>query len=204
MTAATVGGTRRRELLGIAGELFAEHGYHGTSIRLIADRAGLQSATLYSHFRSKAAIFRELLDGYFAALLPALEEASAAPAPAGERLTAMISVAIEIGQAHRDAFIMLSNDWRHIRTSADLQELVECRNRASALWAKVLDDAVADGSVRAEDVGDGDALWIVYALITGMVDNRYDAVDDRVHDAPTATLQRVLERGLIRQPSSPA
>ena len=45
-------GTRGRILLAGLG-LFAEHGYHGTSIRDIAAEAAVQSASLYAHFPSK-------------------------------------------------------------------------------------------------------------------------------------------------------
>ena len=51
--------TRLRILLaGLA--LFGDRGYHGTSIRDIAAEAGMQSASLYSHFASKEAILAEL------------------------------------------------------------------------------------------------------------------------------------------------
>lgn len=54
--------TRRRIAEG-ALELFTERGYHGTSIPLIARRAGIAEGTIYRHFESKEelvnAIFRE-------------------------------------------------------------------------------------------------------------------------------------------------
>ena len=53
-------GTRGRIL--VAGlEHFADRGYHATSIRDIASAAGLQSASLYTHFSSKEAILAELV-----------------------------------------------------------------------------------------------------------------------------------------------
>jgi AcrR family transcriptional regulator len=53
-------GTRFR-LLRAGLELFAERGYHGTSIRDIATAAGVQSATLYGHFGSKEDLLAELV-----------------------------------------------------------------------------------------------------------------------------------------------
>lgn len=197
MTVAT-GRDRREEILAIAGGLFAEHGYHGTSIRHIAAAAQLQSATLYSHFRNKPAMFRELIDRYFDALLPALTAAADGPGDAAARLTTMTRQSVEIGCEHREAFIALSNDWRHIRSSEELAGIVGRRNEATALWSSVLQAAVEEGSVRAHDTSQGAALWIVYASITGMVDDRYDAVAGPEHrrEPPTGVLLQVLERGL--------
>jgi AcrR family transcriptional regulator len=192
------GRDRREEILVIAGRLFAAHGYHGASIRTIADAADLQSATLYSHFKNKAAMFRELIDRYFDELLPALANASTLDASAAERLAAMTRDSIEIGLRHRDAFIALSNDWRHIRASDELADIVDRRNRAMALWTSVLRDGVADGTVDRDDIDHGAALWIVYAAITGMVDDRYDSVPGADHAPPIDALLRVLSRGLWR------
>ena len=45
--------TRRREMLDIAAAMFAREGYHGTSMRALAERAGVNPASLYHYFRSK-------------------------------------------------------------------------------------------------------------------------------------------------------
>ncbi len=45
--------TRRQEILQAAAELFAEKGYQRTSVREIADRAGIAPGTIYLYFDSK-------------------------------------------------------------------------------------------------------------------------------------------------------
>ncbi|PAY22038.1 TetR family transcriptional regulator [Dietzia natronolimnaea] len=42
--------------------VFARHGYHGASIRMIAEEAGLSVPGLYHHYRSKQAILAALVD----------------------------------------------------------------------------------------------------------------------------------------------
>src|SRR5207245_3023440 len=46
--------TRRSELTREAARLFAEKGYHGTSIGDLADARGVQKASVYHHIESKA------------------------------------------------------------------------------------------------------------------------------------------------------
>lgn len=51
----------RQVILDAACALFLEHGYHGTSMRQIAGRAGLALGGIYNHFSGKEDIFRILL-----------------------------------------------------------------------------------------------------------------------------------------------
>jgi AcrR family transcriptional regulator len=51
-----------RTILTTARRLFAESGYTGTSIRRIAQEAGVAPQTIYSHFGSKAGVLRGLID----------------------------------------------------------------------------------------------------------------------------------------------
>jgi AcrR family transcriptional regulator len=52
----------RQAVLTVARRLFAEHGFDGTSLRLIADTAGVSKANVYYYFRTKNAILAALLD----------------------------------------------------------------------------------------------------------------------------------------------
>jgi AcrR family transcriptional regulator len=52
---------RRRELLDAAAELFAARGYDATTAQEIAERLGLQKASLYHYVRSKRELLHELV-----------------------------------------------------------------------------------------------------------------------------------------------
>lgn len=56
----------RRAVLEAALRLFASQGYRATTMREIADRAGVSTGNVYHHFPDKETIFRELIDEYFA------------------------------------------------------------------------------------------------------------------------------------------
>jgi AcrR family transcriptional regulator len=55
--------------LGAALKLFSSHGFRATSMREIADGAGLSVGNVYHHFPSKEAIFQRLLDQYWERVL---------------------------------------------------------------------------------------------------------------------------------------
>jgi AcrR family transcriptional regulator len=51
----------RQAILEAAFHLFLEQGYHGTSMRQVAGRAGITPAAIYNHFQGKEALFVDLL-----------------------------------------------------------------------------------------------------------------------------------------------
>jgi AcrR family transcriptional regulator len=58
----------RAQILDAALKLFSHRGYGATSVRDIAEEAGLSKGNVYHHFPDKETIFRELLDQYFQAM----------------------------------------------------------------------------------------------------------------------------------------
>ena len=55
--------SRRDELLELAATMFAERGLRATTVRDIADSAGILSGSLYHHFKSKEQMVDEVLRG---------------------------------------------------------------------------------------------------------------------------------------------
>ena len=71
----------RARLLDAAGTLFAEQGFHGTTVREIADRAGVNLAAGNYHFGSKRALYLEVLRDHFARIRSELRARGGAPGP---------------------------------------------------------------------------------------------------------------------------
>jgi AcrR family transcriptional regulator len=69
---------RRSQLLEVALGEFAAHGYHLTSMNQVAEAAGVTKPVLYQHFRSKKALYRELLEDVSTRLADAIAEATRA------------------------------------------------------------------------------------------------------------------------------
>jgi AcrR family transcriptional regulator len=53
---------RRRQILAVAAKLFARQGFRGTTTRQIAERAGINEAILFRHFRRKEDLYWAILD----------------------------------------------------------------------------------------------------------------------------------------------
>jgi AcrR family transcriptional regulator len=126
--------------------LFAEYGFHGTSVRHIAAGVGINPATLYAHYPSKEHILAELvlighqeLDRRLRAAL-----ASAPPGPAG-RLAAL---AREHALIHCDypLLAVVANAELHALTARAAAPALELR----AGCRRLLADVLAAGSAAGE------------------------------------------------------
>lgn len=73
--ALSKGEATRARLINAAYKLFLKQGFHGTSMRAIADEAGLAVGGIYNHFATKDDIFAAVLDANhpYHTVLPALE-----------------------------------------------------------------------------------------------------------------------------------
>lgn len=76
------GATTAERILDAAEALFAEHGYAGTSLRDVAEGAGLRTPSLYNHFAGKDALYAAVLER---GLAPVLEILSARGGERGDR-----------------------------------------------------------------------------------------------------------------------
>jgi AcrR family transcriptional regulator len=69
---------RRQQLLDVALEVFAERGFHPTSMNDLAEAAGVTKPVLYQHFTSKRELYLELLETVGGRLRDAIVAATAA------------------------------------------------------------------------------------------------------------------------------
>jgi AcrR family transcriptional regulator len=91
---------KRGNLLHQAAQLFAQHGYTGTSITMIAAANGVSKALIYHYYTDKEAVLFDILHTHLTALVACVDEAAASAAPGGPQLLAIGETLLE---AYRDA-----------------------------------------------------------------------------------------------------
>ncbi|HGG05537.1 MAG TPA: TetR/AcrR family transcriptional regulator [Aliiroseovarius sp.] len=88
-----------RLILSAAEKTFAEAGYGGATMQLIADVAGLPKANLHYYFPTKEALYRRVVQDIFQVWLQAADVFDAADGPE-EGLGAYIDAKMEISRRH--------------------------------------------------------------------------------------------------------
>src|SRR5829696_9198158 len=89
-----------RRVLDHALELFAEHGYDGTTMKMIAASAGISPGLIYNYFASKEDLLRAIFARSMDDVRASFAQAEAA-AP-GERLERLVRASFDILRRNRD------------------------------------------------------------------------------------------------------
>ena len=141
---------RRDELLGIAATLFAERGFRNTTVRDIADAAGILSGSLYHHFDSKEAMVDELLDTFQQQLFDSFEAIVASDRGPRAKLEAVVRVSFEAIDQHHSEVAIFQNDAAYLSGFERFGYLAERNARFERLWRGVLHEGVTSGELRKD------------------------------------------------------
>jgi AcrR family transcriptional regulator len=98
---------RRRQLLDVALKVFADRGYHVTSMNDLAEAAGVTKPVLYQHFRSKRALYLELLEDVGGRLRDAIDKATTEATGPRDQVSAGFRAYFEFVAAQQPAFQLL-------------------------------------------------------------------------------------------------
>jgi AcrR family transcriptional regulator len=104
---------RRQELTREAARLFAEKGYHGTSVGDLAQALGVQKGSLYAHIDSKQDLLWEIASEGAAAFHGALDELPS-KAPAVERIRLALRGHLRVVAEQLDVATVFTREWRYL------------------------------------------------------------------------------------------
>ncbi|MCT1884879.1 TetR/AcrR family transcriptional regulator [Dietzia cinnamea] len=142
--------TRREELLSIAAGLFAERGLRATTVRDIADAAGILSGSLYHHFSSKEAIVDEILRGFLDALFGEYRRIVEAGLGPRETLEQLVRASFEAIHRNRDEVAIYQDELKHLRGNPRFDYLRERNTEFREMWTDVLTRGMESGDFRGD------------------------------------------------------
>jgi TetR/AcrR family transcriptional regulator, cholesterol catabolism regulator len=142
--------SRRDELLGLAASMFAERGLRATTVRDIADGAGILSGSLYHHFSSKEEMVDELLHDFLDWLFNRYSEIVDSEANPLVRLKGLFMVSFEAIE-HRHAQVVIYQDEAQRLLSQPRFSYLEDKNRQQRkMWVELLNQGVKEGYFRPD------------------------------------------------------
>lgn len=142
-TARAEASDSQEAVLQVALSCFVEQGFHGTSMRDIAGRAGTSIAAIYYHFPSKAALLRAIMTRVTEDLLAVLQQARAVlkkKDDAAALLAALVRAYVRFHTERREEAFVGNSELRSLGAD-DLTHVIALRDKVSAQF----NDAIAAG-----------------------------------------------------------
>jgi AcrR family transcriptional regulator len=139
---------RKTELTRQAARLFAERGYHGTSIGDLAEAMGVQKGSLYAHIKSKQDLLYETMREGAAAFHGALD-AIPADLPATERIRRALRGHLRVVSTQLDVATVFVREWRYLEGDRREEILAE-RRRYEQRFRALFRDGRELGELRTD------------------------------------------------------
>jgi AcrR family transcriptional regulator len=142
--------SRRDALLVLAATMFAERGLRATTVRDIADSAGILSGSLYHHFKSKEQMVEEVLRDFLDWLFERYQQVITTEPNPLERLKGLFMASFEAIE-DRHAQVVIYQDEAKRLTALPQFDFVETRNKEQRkMWLDLLHSGVEQGYFRPD------------------------------------------------------
>lgn len=141
---------RRGQLLNIAAAMFATRGYAETTVRDIADEAGILSGSLYHHFSSKEAVLDEILRGFLTALFERFSKIEQETEDPREALDELIVASFEAISATPHAVALYQSQVVALSHQPGFEYVGEYSAEIEKIWLRLLVAGQEAGVFRAD------------------------------------------------------
>jgi AcrR family transcriptional regulator len=131
-----------------AARLFAERGYHGTSIGDLADALGIRKASVYAHIKGKEELLSYIALAGAEAFHAALDEVPT-DLPPGEWLRCALQAHLSVVRHQLDVATVWLQEWRYLTEPARGTFVAE-RRRYERRISTAFKEAVEAGTVRRD------------------------------------------------------
>jgi AcrR family transcriptional regulator len=140
--------TRRTELLELAATMFAERGLRATTVRDIADAAGILSGSLYHHFSSKEEMVDEVLRGFLAWLFDRYQLIIDSEPNPMERLKGLFMTSFDAIEQRHAQVVIYQDEAKRLSAQPRFSYVDELNQRQRKMWMDVLTEGIDQGYFR--------------------------------------------------------
>lgn len=135
---------RREAIVDAAVDLFARKGYHGTTVRDIAEGSGMLSGSLYAHISTKEDLLFEIVQRAAEQFMAAVAPIVGGPGSASSKLRRAMAAHVQVVSADMAACTVFHHEWRAL--SPDRQVAAAAlRDSYESLLAEIIAQGVASG-----------------------------------------------------------
>lgn len=183
----------KEDVIRAAGRLFAERGYHGTSMRDLGGELGLLGSSLYSHVSSKQDLLVEVVEEGARLFEGSAQRASTVDGTAVDRLGALIAGHVDVILDNVDVARTFLNEARMLDPESR-SKIIAARDHYENAFRRVIGQGSHDGSFRSDVDPKTGSIFILSVL--NAIERWYDPKGDLDRDALIAELSGFIVAAL--------
>jgi AcrR family transcriptional regulator len=150
-TLTNVKSSKRALIIKEAAQLFKEKGFGGSSMRDLAERVGIEAASIYNHIRSKDELLEEICFGLAEAYAAQLSEVEAMHLSYPAKIEALIAFHVQMVIEQPNAVSVLNNDWKFLN-SEQMTRFKAQRKQYENGFAALINKGIAAGDFKEVNV----------------------------------------------------
>jgi len=171
---------RRHKIFAATVGLFLQKGFRETSMREIAETAGMGKSSLYDYFKTKDEILLWAMEDEILDLTNAAQEIVSQPIPAIERLQQVMKTHLDFLVSSKEFYLKLSFEVQ--RLTIESQQRIQVKRHAyQDMIRQLIDEGIQERAFRPVD-----SLLVTRVLITALTPTVFTS-------RPTGTPQEMLE-----------
>lgn len=174
---------RRHEIFRQVVSVFLKKGFQETSMREIAETAGLGKSTLYDYFQTKDEILLYYFEDQLDDLTAEAQKIAVQNKTADKRLREITQMHMKFLQANKSLFLKMSMEAQRLRPESQ-KKIQEKRHAYQDLLRALIDEGIREGAFRKVD-----SLLAARILMTSMAPVVFTS-------RPTGTLQEMVKETL--------
>lgn len=177
---------KRQEVIDIAARVFAEQGYHATSIDDLVEATGLQRGGLYYYIDGKQELLLAIHERFIEPLLATAREIVAEGLPVDETLRLLAHALMQDIANYRDQVTVFLHEWRVLRTTPEWRHVHQARRE----FEEVIESVLARGE--QEGLFEVSELRLTTYAFLGMFNYAYTWFDPHGARTPEEIAERFV------------
>lgn len=136
--------TRRETIIEQAQILFKEKGFSATTMRDLAERVGVEAASLYNHIKSKDEILEEICFFISNTYIAHLEDIKVQNISTSDKIETLIRLHVRIIIENTEGVSVANNEWKHL-TEPALTQFKQARRDYERGFATLIEQGISEG-----------------------------------------------------------
>ncbi len=134
-----------------AARLFRELGYHGSTLRKLAERVGIKGGTIYHHFSSKQDILYMIMEYTMTNLISKVSKEIEGETDSLDKLRKAIKFHIEYHTIDADETFVADSELRSLNES-NYKKIVKMRDSYEQIFKNIMKEGIEEGVMKIDNL----------------------------------------------------